>query len=44
MAVMADLNEDLETSGDDLADNVGKPVTAEDDADPVLTYTLGRER
>ena len=32
-------DDDLET--DDLADNVGKPVTAEDDADPVPTYTLG---
>ena len=26
---------------DDPADNVGKPVTATDDADPVPTYTLG---
>ena len=31
----------LPDADDNLADNVGKPVTATDDADPVPTYTLG---
>ncbi len=41
MAVMADPNEDLETSTDAPADNVGEPVTATDADDDTPTYTLG---
>ena len=40
MAVMADPDEDLETTTDDDADNVGEPVVAEDDADDTPTYSL----
>jgi hypothetical protein len=41
MAVEADPNEDLETSTDDDADNVGEPVTATDADGDTPVYTLG---
>ena len=41
MAVEADPNEDLETTTDDVADNVGEPVTATDADGDTPVYTLG---
>ena len=40
-ALAGDADDDAADADDILADNVGKPVTAEDDADPMPTYTLG---